>query len=92
MLEKREGDQYHGQCHLSKQTLAALPQAGINANEQMDKPPERSGHVEWSHLTSAAPNMPCRPSPQAQDAGDQSGRAPDPTSTLKARLPSTRVA
>lgn len=40
MLEKREGDQYHGRCHLSKQTLAALPQAGINANEQMDKPPE----------------------------------------------------
>lgn len=73
---EREGDQYHGRRHLSRQTLAALPQAEINAHEQ--QPPERGSHIEWSHPTSAALNTPITPSPQAQDARDESGRAPDP--------------
>lgn len=70
---ERERDQYHGQRHLSKQTLAALTQAEINAHEQMEQPPELGRHIEWSHLTSAALNTSITPSPQAQDA-----RAPDP--------------
>lgn len=68
MLEEREEGQHQGLCHHSKQPLAALPEAEINAKEQMEKSPERCTHKEWSHLTSAALNTPISPSPQAQGA------------------------